>query len=399
MKRGLWHQCGDKSQKLVQEQFETGNGVGAILSPRDLNLSNARTYADHYRGAGAHVLLDQQFYVPDFANAHLASYPISQHRAAISQLNQISDSSLDDLARDLESLNRDLGSAAVIAPAVIYEAARADIVQLNARIFGAAKRAGNALGVPTYATVVLGRSVTSSNQTLEPALSEVTALGADGWYFAFQFDAPRIPTNTEDVVRAGRALLTLACTGLPVMHAYAGPLALLSLGFGGTAVGVGHSQNTWQFTPERWQQPSGQGGGGEAPARFFSSALWGTVIYPDETARLPASVLDEVLTHSPFSGPVSQRPTQPWSRWDANKHLVYTIGQTVRTLAQASSARACAAQSNSILVRSVALHGVIAASGLSLGDGTNSYQANWNTANTTVMADFSADFDYLELVT
>ncbi len=150
MKRGTWHQCGDKSQKVVQEQLEHGNGVGAIISPRDLARDNAKVYANEYQSLGADVLLDQQFYVPDFANSNLSSYPISQHRANISNLNQISDTSLDLLAKDLEDANREIGVSALIAPAVIYEAARADIVQLNARMFSAAKRAGDALGVPTY---------------------------------------------------------------------------------------------------------------------------------------------------------------------------------------------------------------------------------------------------------
>jgi hypothetical protein len=264
MKRGVWHQCGDRSQKLVQEQLEHGNGVGVVISPRDLKQENAEAYSVEYRQHGADVLLDQQFYVPDFANVNLASYAISQHRAAISQRNQISDGALDRLAQDLEDSNKKLHTSAVIAPAVIYEAARADIVQLNARMFSAAKRAGDALGVPTYATVVLGRSVTTSTQTLSPVLSQVTALDADGWYIAYEFDAPRIPFDRNDIERAGSAILTLACTGVPVLHAYAGPMAILSQGLGATAAGVGHSQNTWQFTPDRWQPSSGQGGGGDA---------------------------------------------------------------------------------------------------------------------------------------
>ena len=398
MRRGAWHQCGDRSQKLVQEQLGQGNGVGAIISPRDLAFQNAEAYADEYRTLGAEVLLNQQFYIPDFANENLASYPVSQHRAAVSQMNQISDASLDVLADDLELSNRTLGVSALIAPAVIYEAARGDIVQLNARMFSAAKRAGNALGVPTYATVVLGRSVTSSMQTLSPVLSQVTGLDADGWYLVFQFDAPRIPSAQDDVERAGKVLLTLACTGAPVLHAYAGPMSLLSLGFGATAAGVGHAQNTWQFTPERWQTPSGQGGGGDAPARFFSTGLWGTVIYPDETAVLPTAVQAQVMAHSPFSTAVAQRPPQDWSRWDANKHLVYVIGQTIGEIAEVSTARNCANAAVDVLRRAVALHETIHSAGVRLRDGTSNYQANWMAAIESTLRDAIADYNYLEML-
>lgn len=398
MREGAWHQCGDKSQKVVIEQLGNGNGVGVIISPRDVARTKAIEYAAEYRSLGAHVLLDQQFYIPDFSNAQLSTYPISQHRAAVSQLNQISDAALDQLAVDLEQSNRELEVSALLAPAVIYEAGRPDIVQLNSRMFLAAKRAGDALGLPTYATVVLGKSVTPSEQTLSPLLSSATACAADGWYFGFEFDADRIPADRAAVERAGRALISLACTGKPVLHAFAGPLAILSLGFGATGTGIGQSQNTWQFTPERWQPSSGQGGGGNAPPRFFSTGLWGTIIYPDETARLPGSVTAQVLTHSPFSGPVAQNPPQSWTRWDANKHLVYQIGKSVQQLTQVSGARLRAASAKAILQHAVSLHATIAGAGLQLADGTSSYQANWSAAIDEVLTSSTDDYDYLELI-
>jgi hypothetical protein len=398
MNRGAWHQCGDKSQKIVFEELQHGNGSGVIISPRDLARHKAEEYAKKYQDLGAQVLLDHQFYVPDFANTNLSSYPICQHRAAISQLHQISDAALDVLAKDLEESNRELGVAALVAPAAIYAAGRTDIVQLNARLFLAAKRAGDVLGIPTYATVVLGRSVTSSLQTLSPVLSQVTALDAHGWYFAFEFGADRIPSDQVDVELAGQALLTFACTGLPVLHAYAGPMSLLSLGFGASAAGIGHSQNTWQFTPDRWQPSSGQGGGGDAPPRFFSSGLWGTVIFPDETARLPAAVIPQVMTYSPFSDPVAQKPPQSWSRWDANKHLLYVIGKTIEQIARPNNARLCAHAADQLLDNAVSLHGQIAGSGLALADDTNSYQSNWRDALRTTLTNSSKDYDYLEML-
>ena len=55
----------------------------------------------------------------------------------------------------------------LIAPAIPYEAARPDITQLNARLFLAAKAAGDALSIPTYATVVLGSSVTNERRRID----------------------------------------------------------------------------------------------------------------------------------------------------------------------------------------------------------------------------------------
>jgi len=396
MRRGAWHQCGDRSQILVQEQLQQGSGVGVILSPRDLTRARALSYAESYRSLGAEVLIDYQFYVPGFVNPKLTSYPISTFRAAISSLNQLSDTQMAEFQNQLRVDNAELHSDAVISPAVVYEAGRQDIVQLNARLFAAARAVGDELHIPVYATVVLGQSVTASDQTIAATLAHATGLNSDGWYFAFEFEDERLPSSRDAVRRCCAAGLTLACTGKPVLHAYAGPLGLLSFGFGATGVGLGHSQNLWKFTRDRWQPPLAQGGGGDAPPRFFSSSLWGTIIYPDETAQLPANIRQQVLTPSPFSAPVTTGLA--WPRWDAGKHLVFLLASVVFQISQVNGARASAQAAAQRLQIAVQLHQTIQQSGLFLSDGTNAYQESWRLAIQDLLQNNTADFDYLELL-
>ncbi len=159
MQRGVWHQCGDRSQKLVEEQLRQGAGAGVVLSPRDLSRDNAIAYSESYRKVGAEVLIDHQFYVPDFTNSRFGSYPISNFRQSVSALNKISDQDLISFQNELRADHAALKASAVIAPAVVYEAGRTDILQLNSRLFGAAKEVAAELQIPIYATVVLGKSV------------------------------------------------------------------------------------------------------------------------------------------------------------------------------------------------------------------------------------------------
>lgn len=395
MRRGAWHQFGDKSQKMTIEQIQNGAGVGVILSPRDLTKKNATKYASIYHGLGAHVLMDQQFYNPDYSNSNLVTYPISQFRAAISQLAGISDQDLVELSSQLRIDHSEIEADGLIAPAVMYEAGRPDIVQLNKRLFSAAKLVGDELTIPTYATVMLGRSVTASDTTVNTILSEVTSLDSSGWYFGFEFGNERIPSSKDAVLRCCVAGLTLACTGKPVLHAYAGPLALLSLGFGATGAGVGHSQNLWQFTRGRWEASAG-GGGGDAPPRFFSRSLWGTIVYPDETALLSPALRNAVLTQSPFSTPTASGGD--WNRWDANKHLVSIICSTVQAIANDPNPRANAAAAIALLDGAIALHAQIKAANLNLRDSTNVYQGNWREAMNELLNNHEDDFDYLDLL-
>lgn len=396
MRRGVWHQFGDRSQKLVTEQLQQGAGVGVIISPRDLSRKLAIMYAEKYRTLGAEVLFDHQYYIPEFTNARFDSYPISRFRKGVSSLNKISDQDMTDFRNDLRVDHEELKADAILSPAVVYEAGRTDIVQLNARLFAAAKHVAADLKIPIYATVVLGRSVTASDKTLQTVLSQATALNCDGWYFGFEFEDERLPSNRDTVRRCCVAGLTLACTGKPVLHAYAGPMGLLSFGFGATGIAIGHSQNLWKFTRDRWMPAASQGGGGDAPARFFSSALWGTIIYPDETGQLSPALRNQLLTPSPFSRPVSSN--LPWGRWESGKHLVYLLARQISSMAAELDPRKNASAAITILENALSLHAAIQASNVFLGDNTNAYQASWKAALQDLLKENQADFDFYDLL-
>lgn len=166
MRRGVWHQFGDKSQKLALEQLEEGNGVGVVISPRDLTLEKAKEYAPRYASYGAEVLVDPQFFLPEASVGKLMDWPTSDHRASVSALNAISDQELEALAFVLERINRDLNTSAVISPAVLYKGGDRNIEDLNERLFRAARMAADAIGIPVLGSVVLERSATSSLSTL-----------------------------------------------------------------------------------------------------------------------------------------------------------------------------------------------------------------------------------------
>ena len=398
MNRGAWHQCGNRSQRLVEEQLQAGHGVGVILSPRDLTRDTAIDYATRYAALQAPVLLDPQFYVPDFSNDNLETYGLSAFRTSLGTLGQLTAADMSALSSELQSLGTALGVSAVIAPAVMYEAGRPDIDELNGRLFEAAKAAGDALGVPTLATVTLAQSITGSDSTVAAAVDAATATHADGWYYAFEFKEERLPSSREAVRRCCDAGLSLALTGKPVLHAYAGPMCLLSYGFGTTAVGIGHSQNLWKFTRQRWEPSTGHGGGGDAPPRFFSTTLWGTVVYPDETQAMEATLREQILTPTSFSAPVMANPPAPWPRWEAGKHLVCALAQTAADLAAIATARASAVVAADRLAGAVALYGQIRQTGLHVRDNSDSYQENWRLALSEVLANRVADYDYLELL-
>ena len=399
MQRGPWHQFGDRSQKMAIEQLQHKCGVGVIISPRDLAFNKAVEYSHDYHELGAHVLIDQQFYRPQFRNKNFASYPINDYRLEVSELKKISNTKFNEFANQLRLINSDISADGIIAPAIVYEAGRLDIVELNHHLFNISKQVGNDLGVPTYATIFLGRSATTSTDLMNSVLSSATACDCDGWYFGFEFEDVRIPFEFDSLLRFCQAGLTLSTTGKSVLHAYSGPMSLLSLSFGATGVGIGHSQNMWKFTPNRWQQGTAQGGGGDAPPRYFSKNLWGTIIYPDEISQLSQELRHDIIFNSLFSQVIS--PTAPflaWSRWDANKHLINIISKEVSRIAQTINPRANAKEVLNLLQTSIDLHSRISSSGINLSDNTNVYQNTWYNVIEHLLKNHSADYDYLDLI-
>lgn len=400
MRTGAWHQCGDRSQKIVIEELQNGKGVGAVLSPRDLAFEGAKGYATQYCGLGAEVAIDPQFYNPSYRNPRLSSYPTDSFRVSISNLLAIGTQQLATFAKQLEQENAELGASVLIAPAVLYEAGRADIIDLNMRLLKVAKTVGDELGIPTLSTVFLGRSVTQSDDATNAVLSAATSEACNGWYFGFEFPDPeRIPSPKASVKRFCRSALALACTGLPVLHAYAGPMAILSVPFGADAVGVGHFKNLWHFHRSRWtsSQPSRRGGPEiPPPPRFFSRELWGTIVYPDEVRLLASSIQSNILHLSPFSGQVGQGLN--WDRWSACKHLVSIICDEVATIAALQAPRDALAHSKNLLHSALSNLASIASSGLRLRDDADAYQANWLASLEELEQEEASNFEYLELV-
>lgn len=398
MKSGVWHQFGHNSQKLALEQVQLENGVGIVFSPRDLSFQLAIKYANLFHGLGSDILIDLQFYNQQFQNKNLATYPINKFRTTVSEFLKIQESQLIEFKNSLSLISHDIGVSAILSPSLIYESGRSDIIDLNFKLFSLSKKVGDDLGIPTIATAFIGRSATISEKTINSILSDITSLNSDGWYFGFEFNQERIPSNYEDILRFEECLLTLACTGKPILHAFSGPLSLISIAFGASGVALGHFQNLWQFSRVRWESTKSRGGSGDAPPRYFSRNLWGTIIYPDEFSQLPHYLLEKIISPTPFSFNINSSTITPWDRWNANKQFINIIGNTIKNQLELNSHQNKVDFAIKLLDNAIQLGNEINSLGISLKDNTFCYQENWKKAINDGFSIFQDDFEYLSLL-
>ena len=397
MKPAVWHQCGDKSQKLVLEEIDHGLGTGVVISPRDLSPQNAESYAAKYHDRKVDVAVDPQFHDVRHNVGAINQWEFNNVREVVGSSRKVTPSQLDLLSKALHATNASVRATYVIAPGLVYDPGRPENLDVNRALFLAARRVGDKLGVPTLGTAVIGNAALASDTSFFSALSDATSVPADGWYYSVEFGKARIPNNENEVYRAGRGLLSLSAAGLPVVHAFAGPTGLIGVGTGATVVAVGHTQNLWKFTRDRWAPRAKGGGGGKAASRLFSRKLWGTLVYPDEIPLLPKTIAASLVEESPFAKPLrSETPFPKLSRWDAGKHLVYVVGSELDRILAVPKIRDRCNESMRVLTEASALHSEFRTGGLTLKDETGGYQQPWLAALRRIVADGKDDLAVLE---
>lgn len=400
MKRGMWHQLGDRGQKIALEQFEHGIGAGVVISPRDLSHAQAISYSSQYRDLGADILFDPQFYVPSNRVGKISTYEdLLDFRVSESKLIQHSQSEFKRLAKALKSFARDLQCSAVMSPAVAMQAGQPEAVQLNLDLLRTAKDAANDLEIPVYATVPVGDSLALSESELSEVLSSFTSNEVDAWVLMLDTGADGICRSEQHLASLCKTVLRLAQTGLPVMHGCAGPNCLLSMAAGATSIGVAHSKNMWRLPLSRFENTEG-GGGGDAPPRLFSKSLWSTFVFPDELVQMPTSIRDKVLSESPWHDldPLSPEYFRSdISKWDTNKHLIYVLGQSIEEILTHESVAVRQGMVLELLESAALLHDEISEY-YSVKDSADMHQAMWVRGLQKFIRDHKSDLEYLDML-
>lgn len=329
--RGAWHQLGYQSAATARDVFPKsgGGGVGAILSPKDEGWSGCQSDAAQFRRHGKSVMWDPQFFRLDFQNGYSADYLTNPYRVSLHRNGGLAVTDQSGLARALEITNRDLQTAAVIAPAVCVEASNSRSMDINELLFMLAKQAGDALGIPTLASIPIAASASASEAEIHTIIRRVTSWNAGGWYLLYDFDGNAVPSEFTRLQLWARTCLDLAATGKPLILGYQGLLSVVSVGLGAHGIALGQFQTLWHFDPNHWAGTT-PGPIRRASTKFFSVPLWHPLRFPDDFPTLPSPQADPFLTPSPWSQiPQARQVAARWGDADARRHFMYTTTQWI----------------------------------------------------------------------
>ncbi len=401
MRQGVWHQVGHNLHLRTLAVVKAGIGEGSILSSGDATYDSHKKTAKLLRSAGSQVLIDTQFHTPSLTNPRIETYPYNKYRLALTGQLRAGQPQLDSLAETLEEVNRELRTVAILAPSLIYEPSRPDIVDLNSELFSTAKLVGDSLGTPTIATVGIDSAVAASSIELDNILGHCTSLGADGFYLCYEFPSKLFRATVSDILTFSKTCLKLAACGVPLIHGYAGPLSLLSVGCGAQSVALSPFLSMWAFTKQRLE-PSTGGGDGSQPRRFFSTTLWSRIAIPDDLFFVPqASVSGLLQIHSPFSNVLanSDLSVVKWTKGDSEAHAVWAMGDVLNSLLALKNYRQIARQVIQGLQVAQEWHNHLRELNAHLkAQEETVYHQTWISALTRLLAENSDDFDFLELL-
>ena len=401
MHKGVWYQLGDKGQKIAEELLKSSNGVGVVLSPRDISDAKAEEYGRSYRNNNAEVVFDPQLYVPqNSVGLHETHEEFMEFRVSASKLLKHSQSEFARLGAALRNVAKKYSCTAILSPAIALQAGQPEHLKLNIDLLDVAIESASKIGLPVYGVIPIGQSLALSQSELSSVISKYTSKKVDGWMLMMDLGQNGFSVDTVLLKSLGVSILRLAQTGVPVMHGCAGPHALLSSAFGASAVGIAHSKNMWHLPLSRFI-PSDGGGGGASATRVFSRALWSNFVYPDEFARLPSLLKEQIVESSKWVSIDLENDAiylaSDFRQWDANKHLLKIIGSEFSDLLSIDDLNIRCDLVEKRLSGSIVLHKLIG-SHYSVKDRASAHQSTWLSVLTDIRKMRKLDYQYLELL-
>jgi len=230
---------------------EWGGGT-VVLSPRDLNDKQLRALAADVAGIeGGKTLLDPQFYVPHSDHDRLCSHGYWPAEFASGSFFQGPE--MEYLVRELVSLNKDLGTDAIILPGMLADPVD-DLWLAHHQSFLTTARslAGDN---KVYATLALSADTVRSREQVNTLLEEVTRWNADGYYIVCEH--PNGEYLVRDAIWLAHVLdLTagLRLGGAQVILGYCNHQMLAARVAGANAICSGTWMNVRSFPPEKFNK-------------------------------------------------------------------------------------------------------------------------------------------------
>lgn len=310
---GAYHQIGHDSKNLIHDPL-CSDFAGAILSPVNYDRSKTAGIVAKKPHDAFEYIFDPQFYVPNSNRGHLSEW--SYFPANFDTADQSSPGHWEAINGTLISTSSALEVDVVASPCVLPKTFATDYYDFLVAIGNHLKSiAPSSIGV--LQTAVIPLNDLNSLDRVNELASILTKSLSDGIYLIFYSEQSgrRELSDGGTLGFACHLLNALSRSGIRVVVGYTGSDVVLWTESGASDCATGKFWNLRRFGPERWEESSSDGGGGQLPY-WFEPSLLGYLREFDLDRMLAAeSISSTVLTTAPNAEIISQRTADPSKAW------------------------------------------------------------------------------------
>lgn len=235
------------------EEFAAAKQAGVIVWPRTLSRTQVERHAKEVREAGASLLFDPCFYVPNTERQSILDYPYWDG-IKFDTVDFTGQEGRDFCKRVIEYQVHTLCVDSVLLPGRYANVRNEEWLEMH-RLFA---EVGEEYGLycPIYSTVALGPDVIGDKASLDAIADELVSYPVDGYYVLYR------PPN-DDYLACDEAfllsllqfLLSLSLTERKVIVGYANQQDLLSAAAGVETIASGNYRNVRRFNPDIFEEP------------------------------------------------------------------------------------------------------------------------------------------------
>lgn len=312
---GAYHQIGHDSKNLINDPL-CSDFAGAILSPVNYDQSQTIGIIGSKPFSAFECIFDPQFYVPNSSRGKLSEW--SYFPANFDTSDQGSFSHWQAINSALASTCSTLGVEVVASPCIVPKTYASDYFDFLVAIGDHLKSiVPSKIGV--LQTAVIPLNDLNSIDRVNELASVLTKSLSDGIYLVFYSEqgGRRELNDSGTLGLACQLVNALSRSGMRVLVGYTGSDVILWKESGASDCATGKFWNLRRFGPERWEESTSDGGGGQLPY-WFEASLLGYLRELDLDRMLAnASIPPTVLAAAPNAEILSQRSADATKAWVA----------------------------------------------------------------------------------
>jgi hypothetical protein len=226
--------------------------IGVVIWPRTLTRKQVEIHATELLNAGAQVLFDPCFYVPDTVRETILDYPYWDG-IDFDTLDFAGQEGREFCTKVVEYQINTLNVSEVLLPGRFTNVRNDQWLEMH-RSFAEASEEMN-VGKPVYSTIAIGPDILLDKPSIDAITNEVVSYPVNGIYLLYRPPGDDYFTcNSQFVLNLLSTVLSLTLAGKRVLVGYSNQQDLMLAAAGADGIASGNYRNVRRFNPDIFEE-------------------------------------------------------------------------------------------------------------------------------------------------